>query len=51
VPTYVWVNTIFDVEIICVSSGGKGMRKFIFFLLLNAAFQGVLIAVDGVPAE
>lgn len=28
--TYVWVNTIFDIEIFCVSSGGKGMRKLIF---------------------
>jgi len=39
VPTYVWVNRIFDTEIIRVSSGGKGMRKLIF-LASECCFPG-----------
>jgi hypothetical protein len=31
VPTYVWVNTIFDTDIICVSSGGMGYDEINLF--------------------
>lgn len=38
-PTYVWASTIFDIEINCVSSGGKGVRKSII-LASECCFPG-----------